>query len=106
MLFPIVMVVVLLIVHVTLWAHANAVAQAAAEHGADIAAAFGAEPDAGRIAAERFVDLAGQVDDAVAVVVPSADDVTVIVTGTYPRVFGRLDVQASSTTVLERIPGP
>ena len=71
-----------------------------------MAAAFGADPDEGRVAAERFVALAGQVDDAVVVVVPSADDVTVIVTGTYPSVFGRLDVQASSTTVLERIPGP
>lgn len=100
------MIVVLLIVHVTLWAHANAVAQAAAEHGADVAAAFGADPDEGRVAAERFVDLAGQVDGAVAVVAPSATDVTVTVTGTFPSVFGRLDVRASSTVVLERVPGP
>ena len=105
-LFPVVMVVVMLTVHVALWAHANAVAQAAAEHGAEIAAAFGADPDEGRRAAARFIDLAGQVDDAIAVVNTGPENVTVTVTGTYPSVFGRLTVEARTTLVRERIPVP
>lgn len=105
-LFPVVMVVVLLIVHTAMWAHANAVAQAAAEHGADVAAAFGAEPDDGRLAAERFLEVAGQVGGAIVIVTPSRTEVKVRVIGTYPGVFGRLEVRASSTSVIERVPQP
>lgn len=105
-LFPIVMAVVLSIMHVALWSHANAVAQAAAEHGAEVAAAFGADPDEGRVAAEEFVERAGQVGDAIAVVSMRAADVTVTVSGTYPSIFGRLEVSASSTLVIERIGAP
>lgn len=103
LLFPIVVIVVLLIVQVALWSHANAVAQAAAEHGAEVAAAFGATADDGRTAATGFLDQAGQIDDAVVQAQRVDGQASVTVRGTFPSVFGRLDVAATTTIVVEQV---
>lgn len=103
LLFPLVVLVVLLIVQVTLWSHANAVAQAAAEHGAEVAAAFGASADEGREAATGFLERLGQIDDPVVQAIRTDEQASVMVRGTYPSVFGRLDVAATTTIVVERV---
>ena len=98
--------VVLGIVQVTLWAHANAVAQAAADHGAEVAAALDGTEAAGEEAAEAFIDSAGLVRDGDAVANRGTEQVTVVVTGSYPSVFGVLQVRASSQLVVERVGAP
>lgn len=103
LLFPIVVLVVLFIVQAALWSHANAVAQAAAEHGAEVAAAFGASADDGREAATGFLAQAGQINDPVVQAVRVDGQASVTVRGTFPSVFGRLDVAATTTIVVERV---
>lgn len=107
MLFPVLLAIVLGITQTALWAHANAVAQAAAEHGAEVAAAHDSNEAAGELAAETFLAQARAVrdGDAVAVIDTASSRVTVTVTATYPSVFGALGVSATTTTVLERLPG-
>lgn len=104
-LFPIVLVVVLALFQAALWAHAGAVAQAAAEHGAEVAASFGSDDAAGEAAAIDLATKAGTIGDVVASATgdTGSDFVTVRVSGTYPSLFGRLDVEASATTVRERV---
>jgi Flp pilus assembly protein TadG len=108
LLFPVVIAIVLGIVQAALWAHANAVAQAAAEYGAEIAAAYDSDEQAGETAALEFLGQANAIRDgrAQAVIDTTSQRVTVIVTASYPSVFGSLGVSASSTTVLERLPEP
>jgi len=105
-LFPVVIAVVLGIVQVALWAHAGAVAQAAADHGAEVAAAFGSSDAAGMAAAQDFAMNAGTITNvAVSANNPSASElVAVTVSGSYPTVFGTKQVSATSTTVRERLP--
>ena len=97
---------VLGIVQVTLWAHANAVAQAAADHGAEVAAALDGTEQAGEEAAKAFMDSAGLVRAGAADADRGLDRVTVAVTGSYPSVFGVLQVRASSQLVVERVGAP
>ncbi len=105
-LFPIVIAVVLAIVQGALWAHAGAIAQAAADHGVEVAANLGSDDATGIAAAEDFVTNAGTLTD---VVVSAANDpdselVVMTITGRYPTVFGSLSITAQATTVRERIP--
>jgi len=104
-LFPIILVVVLAIFQAALWAHAGAIAQAAADHGAEVAASFGADGAAGESAALDLAAKAGTIGDVVAQTSddPGSEFVTVQVSGTYPSLFGRLEVHASATTVRERV---
>jgi Flp pilus assembly protein TadG len=105
-LFPVLIAVVLGIVQAALWAHAGAVAQAAADHGVEVAALLGSDDAAGVAAAHDFVVNAGTLTD-VAVSASNVDGsqfVEMSVTGSYPTVFGSLSVTASATTVRERLP--
>ncbi|MFT4596347.1 MAG: Flp pilus assembly protein TadG [Paracrocinitomix sp.] len=105
-LFPVLLAVVLGIVQAALWAHAGAVAQAAADHGVEVAALLGSDDAAGIAAAEDFVVNAGALSQVV-VSASNADDSQLVemhVTGSYPTVFGSLSVTATATTVRERLP--
>ncbi len=107
-LFPIFIAVVLAIVQGALWAHAGAIAQAAADHGVEVAATVGAEHDDGVAAAHDFVANAGTLRSVVVSAANAVDSelVHMTVTGTYPTVFGSLTVTATATTVRERLPEP
>lgn len=98
--------VVLGIVQAALWAHAGAIAQAAADHGVEIASLLGSDDEAGIAAAQDFARNAGTLQDVVvsAANAPDSELVEMTVTGSYPSVFGRLSVHASATTVRERLP--
>lgn len=89
-------------VQLALSAHANAVAQAAADHGAEAAASYGASDLDGKAAAQDFLVLAGQIDDPLVEVVRTSSSAAVVVRGTYPSVFGRLDVAASASVPIEQ----
>lgn len=102
-LFPVLILVVLGMVQLALSAHANAVAQAAAEHGAEAAASFGGSADDGEVAAQDFLVLAGQIDDPQIEVFRDTASAAVIVRGSYPSVFGRLEVAASASVPVERV---
>ena len=108
MLFPIVIAVVLAIVQAALWAHAGAIAQAAADHGVEVAASFGSSDAAGIAAAEGFVANAGMVRDVrvTATNPPNSDVVEMTVAGSYPSVFGMWTVSATALTVREQVPQP
>jgi hypothetical protein len=94
---------VLGMVQLALSAHANAVAQAAADHGAEAAASLGAGPEDGQSAAQDFLQLAGQIDEPSIEVERTPVRASVIVRGTYPSVFGRLEVAASASVPVERV---
>lgn len=96
------------IVQAALWAHAGAVAQAAADHGVEVAALLGSDDAAGIDAARDFVRNAGTLHDVV-VTADNADGgqlVEMRVRGSYPTVFGSLSVTATATTVRETLPEP
>lgn len=107
-LFPIVIAVVLGIVQAALWAHAGAIAQAAADHGVEVAALLGSDDATGIAAAQGFVSSAGGLGNvAVTASNPAGSElVEMTVSGTYPSVFGRLSVTATATTTRERLPAP
>lgn len=107
-LFPLIIAVVLAIVQGALWAHAGAIAQAAADHGVEVAAALGSSDDAGEAAALDFAGNAGTIQDIAADASNAADSelVEMTVRGTYPTVFGTRTVSATSITVRERLPEP
>jgi hypothetical protein len=107
-LFPVFIAVVLAIVQGALWAHAGAIAQAAAEHGVEVAATVGAADDDGVAAAQDFTANAGTLQSVVVLAANAADSelVQMTVTGRYPTVFGSLTVTATATTVRERVPEP
>lgn len=107
-LFPVFIAIVLAIVQGALWAHAGAIAQAAADHGVEVAASLGAEDDDGVSAAQDFVANAGTLQSVVVSAANAADSelVQMTVTGRYPTVFGSLSVSATATTVRERLPEP
>ena len=106
--FPIVLAIVIGIVQAALWAHANSVAQAAADYGAEIAAAYESDAAAGEEAALVFLSQAPAIKDgsATAAIDGATDQVTVSVSASFPSVFGLLGVEASATTVRERLPAP
>lgn len=95
-------------VQAALWAHAGAVAQAAADHGVEVAATLGSDDEAGIAAAESFVRNAGSLSSARILAANPADSelVSMTVIGTYPSVFGSMTVTASATTTRERVPQP
>ena len=108
MLFPIVIAVVLAIVQGALWAHAGAIAQAAADHGVEVAASLGSTDSAGIAAAEDFVANAGMIRD-VRVTATNLDNsafVEMTVSGSFPSVFGMWSVSATALTVREQVPQP
>ncbi len=102
-LFPVLILAVLAMMQLALSAHANAVAQRAADRGAEAAAAFGASADDGKIAAQDFLVLAGQIDDPQVEAVRTPATASVIVRGSYPSVFGRLQVAAAAHVPIERV---
>jgi len=101
----VVLAIVLALFQTALWSHAGSVAQAAADHGAEVAATFGANEGAGINAARGFVNNAGTIRDVVVTSSdsPSGELISVTVMGTYPSVFGSLSVSATATTVRERV---
>lgn len=107
-LFPIVIAMVLGIVQAAMWAHAGAVAQAAADHGVEVAALLGSDDSTGVAAAQDFVRNAGTLRDVSvsASNPPDSELVSMTITGSYPSVFGSMSVSATATTVRERLPAP
>ena len=105
-LFPIVIAVVLAVVQGALWAHAGAVAQAAADHGVEVAASLGSDDATGIAAAQDFVNNAGTLTSVLVTANNSSGSefVQMTVIGSYPTVFGSLSISATSTTVRERVP--
>lgn len=104
--FPLIITVVLAVVQGALWAHAGAIAQAAADHGVEVAAALGSSDAAGEAAALDFAGNAGTIRN-VGVEVANDDGsefVEMTVNGTYPTVFGMRTVTATAVTVRERLP--
>lgn len=91
-----------------LWAHAGAIAQAAADHGVEVAASLGADDSDGIAAAEDFAQNAGTLRSVSVSAENPADSelVQLTITGSYPTVFGSLWVTATATTVRERLPAP
>lgn len=108
LLFPILLAIVIGIVQTALWAHATSVAQAAADYGAEIAAAYDSDAPAGEQAALTFLSQASAVRNgsASAAIDTATDQVTVTVNAQYPSVFGLLGIEATATTVRERLPAP
>jgi len=104
-LFPVVLAIVLAMFQTALWAHAGSVAQAAAEHGADVAATFGADDAQGTEAAHDYAANAGTIRDVAVTAsnAPNSELVSVTVTGTYPSVFGSLSISSTATAVRERV---
>ena len=100
--------VILAVVQGALWAHAGAIAQAAADHGVEVAAALGSSDDAGEAAALDFASNAGTIGDVGVDIANAADSELVVMTvrGTYPTVFGTKTVTATAVTVRERLPSP
>ena len=105
-LFPIVIAVVLAVVQGALWAHAGAVAQAAADHGVEVAASLGSDDATGIAAAQDFVNNAGTLTSVLVTANNSSGSefVQMTVIGSYPTVFGSLSISATSVTVRERVP--
>ena len=77
----------LAIVQGALWAHAGAVAQAAADHGVEVAASLGSDDETGIAAAQDFVNNAGMLTSVVVTAHNSSDSelVQMTVTGSYPQ---------------------
>ena len=101
------MVVLVVMVQVALWAHANSVAQAAAEHGAEVASAFRATEAEGEQAAEGFLANASHMSNVdVDVQRSAAGVVTVQVRAESPGVFGPLAINATTSLVVERVGPP
>ena len=100
--------VILIVVQGALWAHAGAVAQAAAEHGAEVASLIGSDDVAAELAAEDFArnsDVIRNVD-AIANNPPGSEFVEVIVTGEYPSIFGVRSISVTATSIREQVVGP
>lgn len=105
-LFPLIIAVVIAIVQAALWAHAGAIAQAAADHGVEVAAALGSSDDAGEAAALDFASNAGTIGNVEVDASNAADSglVEMTVRGSYPTVFGTRSVTATAVTVREELP--
>lgn len=105
LLFPVLLVAIMAVVQLALVAHADHVAEAAAEEGAR-AARLSGDPEAGRARAEAFLERAGRdiVSDSVVTAHATGDRVLVEVRG---RAFGLLPgapsrVSATSAGPVER----
>ena len=98
----------MIVVQGALWAHAGAVAQAAAEHGAEVASLIGSDDATAELAAEDFArnsDVIRDVD-AIANNAPGSEFVEVTVTGRYPSIFGVRSISVTATSIREQIVGP
>jgi len=107
-LFPIIVVILLSAMQLGLWAYANSAAQAAADHGAEVAATYpqGSAVEDGRVSALNFVHRSGLMRSASAEVVAlegASPAVTVTVRAEFASLFGLLDVRASSTVPFEQL---
>lgn len=104
---PLILFLIIGIAQAALWAHATAVAQAAADFGADIGSTYGADPLAGEEAARQFVAQSGGLNNVVPgsslSTVAGVDQVTVTIVGEVPSVVGSLTVRAASTSAVEVI---
>lgn len=104
---PLILLLIVGIAQAALWAHASAVAQAAADFGADVGSTYRASPDAGPLAARGFVAQSGGLNNAAAVSQQISIDgvahVTITVTGEVPSVVGALTVRATSTSAVEAV---
>lgn len=102
---PLILFLIIGIAQGALWAHATAVAQAAADHGADVGSTYDAPADSGKVAAEAFALQAGGLNNPVAapttVTIGGIEQVTITVTGEVPSLVGPLSVQATSTSPRE-----
>lgn len=107
-LFPIIVVILLAAMQLGLWAYANSTAQAAADHGAEVAATYpqGSGVEDGRVSALDFVHRSGLMRTATAEVATLEGvrpSVTVTIRAEFASLFGLLDVRASSTVPFEQL---
>jgi Flp pilus assembly protein TadG len=106
---PVLIALVLVSFQVGLWWHAKQVADAAAREGVDAAQVVAASKADGEVAAQRFLDVAGNITEPQVVVTRTTDTVTVVVTGRAPRLLPGFDWQVTARAVapVERfIPEP
>lgn len=93
------------IAQAALWAHATAVAQAAADFGADVGATYRADSTSGEEAARQFVAQSGGLNQPVVQshrsTIGGVEQLTISIVGEVPSVVGSLKVEATSTAVLE-----
>lgn len=97
-----------MVVQGVLWAHAGAVAQAAADHGAEVASLLGSNDTLAIEAAEDFARNSDVLRDvSVLASNPAGSEfVEVTVTGRYPSLFGTRNISVTSTSIREQLPGP
>jgi len=104
---PLILFLIIGIAQAALWAHASAVAQAAADYGADVGSTYGAAAADGPDAARSFIAQSGGLNGATVVStstrVGDVDQVTIVVSGQVPSVVGALTVQATSTSTVEAV---
>ena len=106
---PILIALVLVPFQVGLWWHAKQVADGAAREAVDAAQVADATEADGRRAAQRFLDVAGNITQPEVTVTRTVDTVTVQVTGRAPRLLPGFDweVTARAVAPVERfIPEP
>lgn len=102
LLAPVLFALVLGIAQAAIWAHANNVAQGAADYAAEVASAYGSSPEEGVAAGNAVVSGSGLLKQAVVGVHVEIDTVVVSVEGNYPTVFGRWAVVAHSEAIREQ----
>lgn len=108
-LMPALLLWIMLIVQYGLWFHAKQVAGAAAFEAVTAAKVPGETTDAGRLAAESFLDQSGNLDEIRITIDRGADVVRVEVTGAAPQLVPgiRWSVTAVAESLTERfIPQP
>lgn len=108
-LMPVLIALVLVPIQVGLWWHAKQVADGAAREAVDSAQVVSATEADGEMAAHRFLDVAGNIEEPQVTVTLTADTVTVVVTGRAPRLLPGFDWQVTARAVapIERfIPEP
>jgi hypothetical protein len=106
---PVVIALVLVPFQVALWWHAKEVADAAAREAVDAAQVVAASEADGEMAAQRFLDVAGNIAEPHVTVTRTAETVTVEVRGRAPRLLPGFDWQVTARAVapVERfIPEP
>ncbi|MDF1596209.1 MAG: TadE/TadG family type IV pilus assembly protein [Acidimicrobiia bacterium] len=95
-LMPVLIALVLIPFQVTLWWHADQIADAAAREAVDAAQVATATEEDGTRAAEWFLDAAGNITDPEVTVTRTADTVSVEVTGRAPRLVPGFDWQVTA----------
>ncbi len=103
LLFPMIMLMVLALVHVTLQSHASSVLQAAVDHAAEVGSSYDATVADVEAAGRAFVASSQLVvDPTVSALFESPEWVRVSITASYPSVLGSRSISAAALVPRER----